>query len=352
MENLHLLEEALRSLFERKDGEQFKAHSIMLKKKVLKGDIYKGITEEQYNAVEAKVLGESVLDPVQKSRSENIFDANEVMLPEVKKFILDTFNNWKAELDTKFDIVSVYLIGSSSGFQYTATSDIDVNIKTTLTDEESRVVRRMIPNSNLLPGTAHPVNYFMMSKDEVYNEDHAENIYDILNDTWIKKSDKSDIEIPLVYVLEVSKFFMNAFDLSISEYERDKQDFLTYRELDPTKVEISEKEKTEVMTAKLNEIRTDVDTLRMGQHILKAFLTEGYEDSPFKINIQYTSDDPRYSMNNLIFKTIEKYGYRDKVFNLIKEGRELIQQYEAELEKQVEETTVTESRKFKIRLDR
>ena len=51
----------------------------------------------------------------------------------------------------------------------------------------------------------------------------------------IKKSDKNEYEVPYGYILQLSEFFMNAFDLSISQYERAKHEYKTYMNLDPEK---------------------------------------------------------------------------------------------------------------------
>ena len=51
----------------------------------------------------------------------------------------------------------------------------------------------------------------------------------------LKKTEKGEYEVPYSYILELSEFFMNAFDLSISQFDRAKHEYKTYLALDPEK---------------------------------------------------------------------------------------------------------------------
>ena len=80
-----------------------------------------------------KNMNESILDPVQKTRCPEIFDSNDIMHKAVADHIKSAFKLWYEQLNTElktFDIVGYKMIGSSSGFQYTDTSDIDLQVIT------------------------------------------------------------------------------------------------------------------------------------------------------------------------------------------------------------------------------
>lgn len=272
------------------------------------------------------VIKESVLDPVKKERCPDIFDKNGRMHLKVKNFIIDTFMNWKDELDNcEFTVKGIYLIGSSASYQYTDTSDVDITIVSEDFDESNRDVVRMLPNGNNLPGTERPVNYFIRPD---LAERLAENIYDINNHKWIKESDPEEISVPQSYILELAKFFMNAVDLTISEYERDKVSYLEYKALDPEKVDISAEERLEVMNKKLEELKADLDSIRIGNHLIRGFVHDAYdsEDNYFRINIEVPNKTlaPQRSVNNLVYKCLEKFGYRDKIDNFIKDAEKFI----------------------------
>lgn len=288
----------------------------------------KSIKDGQKEVMEE--LTESVLDPVRKERCPDIFDKNNRMHLEVKNFIIDTFMNWKDQLDNcEFTVKGIYLIGSSASYQYTDTSDVDITIVSEDFDESNRDVVRMLPNGNNLPGTNHPVNYYIRAELE---ERLAENIYDITDKKWIKETEKSEVAVPHSYILELSKFFMNAVDLTLSEFERDKTDYLEYKSLNPEKVEISEEEKADVISKKLFELKSDLDAIRIGNKLIRGFVHEAYdsEDNYFNVSIEIANKNrsPQMSVNNLVYKCLEKYGYREKIDNFIKDAKEFIENEE------------------------
>lgn len=275
---------------------------------------------------EVKELHESVLDPVHKERCQELWDGDKLK-PAVRAFILDTLNEFLKQTKFNINVTAIYLIGSSTGYQYTDTSDIDctVEIDHPFEDAEYDEFVKTIPNGHNVPGTQHPVNYFFTAE---FQEKNAENIYDLNSDTWLKTSPKEASVLPTGYILELSKFFMHSLDLTFSEYARDKQEYLEYKAMDPLTLEISEKEKAEAMDKKLTEIKSDLDALRIGNHVIRGFLHEAYdsEDNQYVIHIEIENPnkDPRKSINNLVYKCLEKFGYRTKLDETIAEAEEFI----------------------------
>jgi len=272
-------------------------------------------------------LSESVLDPVQKTRCKDVFDGKDRMHPSVKKFILKTLDDWKKQIDFSFKITGIKLIGSSTGFQYTDTSDIDITVISNLTNEQREKIVPILPNGHNIPDTQHPVNYFFTEPDNPFDPDTAENVYDVPSDKWEKQTPKEKIDAPQSYILQLAKFFMNAFDLTFSEYERDLQEYKEFKALNPENVEISEKEKKEAMDRKIVDLKTDLDSLRIGNYVIRGFLHDAYnkDKGPFEIHISIDgSDDPRKSVNNLVYKMLEKYGYREKLDKTIKFLEEML----------------------------
>src|SRR5574344_62827 len=205
-------------------------------------------------------LTESVLDPIQKTRCKKIYDDNEMMLPEVRTLILKIFNDWKAKCGKDFKVYGIKHIGSSSGFQYTDTSDVDITVVCDLGKDDLSKLGFTLPNGTNVPDSKMPINYHLNSYQGQgaldFNMNNSENCYDVIGNKWDKKSDKSDSLIPYSYVLEVAKFFMNAFDLAFSQLSRDRQEYEIYKSLDPNSMAISEKEKKEAIDRKIIDIKT------------------------------------------------------------------------------------------------
>jgi len=335
------LKEVLIKMFESsKSTEDFMASTESLKRKMEKNLIYTGVSIREFNQIRSEVsrLNESVFDPIQKTRPEVIFDKNDKMLPKVKKFIMETLENWQKKINIKFEVRELKLIGSMTGFQYNSSADLDVNLMTDLETKKVAELRGMLPNGNMLPETTHPVNFWIGGKEDYKDPKNAENIYNILTDEWEKKTDAKDIKVPYPYVMEVSKFFMDGFDLAMSETDRDILELSLFMEYDPSKQQLTEKEKREAISNKVNELKADIDRLKIGKHILRSFMVEGYEDMPFKVSINYQHEDPRYSMNSLVYKMIDRLGYyNDKLPNAIKKAQDSIKKAESYLATEVEE---------------
>src|SRR5574344_429248 len=148
-------------------------------------------------------INEKILDPINETLCKEIF-TDEVMKSKIKSAILDPIYKWLDKYKYPFEkhVKSIFLIGSSAGYQYTDTSDVDVSVETDIPPETIKKIWKELPNGNNLPDTKHPVNYYLTSDLEDVEE--SDSAYDILKDTWKKKVDKEALKnkIPFSYVLE------------------------------------------------------------------------------------------------------------------------------------------------------
>ena len=278
-----------------------------------------------------KSLTESELDPVNKTRCRELFDENDILLPNVKAYILELLENFKKESKYPVEVRRLLIIGSSTGYQYTLTSDIDVTVETNLTSEEINEIYPIIPHNVILPGTNHPINFFCMAAGQQVKEIDAENIYDIINAVWIKKSEKNKAVLPYQYIKDLSRFFIDGAELALSRYRQDKQEIEIYRSIDTEKNEVTPQEKVEKISQKLVDLRNDVDALRLIHHIIHSFRGEGFSGQLFRVNIELANKgDPRYSPNNLVYKMIDRFGYLEKLKDTAQEGDELVKKIEEE----------------------
>jgi hypothetical protein len=326
MNDKQLLKETLQNMLRKVGPENLVSSSEPIKRKIQKGLIYPTISEGVFYQIQNEVLMESILDPVRKERFSLVFDENDVMRPEVKQWINEKIQQWKTGIGIEFEMKDLRLYGSSTGYQYTDTTDIDLHVSTSLTEEQIKEIGKLIKLGNIFDNDKNPVTLFLLAAGEVEDMRKYENLYDIDTDEWIKKSDKNTFEVPYGYILELSEFFMNAFDLSLSQYDRAKHEYQTYLELDPTKQEITEEEKKRAVDKSLLDLKTAHDRLRLGRQILMSFAKEGYEEGKdFQIHIMYNSaKDPRLSVNNAIYKMLERFGYDTKMKDAIKEAKKII----------------------------
>lgn len=270
-------------------------------------------------------LNENVLDPINKTLNKDLFiEGKEIIKEKVKNFIVDNFLRWFEKIGFKKERVNdFYLIGSSIGYQYTDTSDIDVTVDTDLTEAEIEKLKTILPNNNLLLNTKHPVNYYLKTLKET--EKDADVIYNLKNDKWLKKSKKENVEVSASYMLEITKFFMSGIQDRLAELERDKIELEIYKNYSPEKIEISQKEIDSLISNKETEIKSDLDALYIAYHIIRGFRKEAFQEGePFEVLIDINMKNPNYSVNNLVYKTLERYGYLEKLEKAKEEREKLL----------------------------
>lgn len=285
----------------------------------------------------AGLLNESILDPVNSTRCGEIFDTNEVMKTNVSDFIKETFDLFYKQLNADLKIFKVKgfkAIGSSTGFQYTDSSDLDIQVIIEMLPDhdfsETKQIVPILPNGNNVPETNHPVNYFLVDEKDPTKLHKVENLYNIDTKEWEKKTEASQLNIPILYVREISRFFTDAFDLLIGRYDRDVQYLKDTVKLNPSTQDISEAEKSDAIDKALTTLKADIDSMRLADKLIHGFRLQAYDDNNFfHISINYMDDnDPRKSMNEAIYKTLDKFQYREKLWERIDAGNQLISDYE------------------------
>ncbi len=258
-------------------------------------------------------ISESVLDPVNKDLNPAIFN-KERMKSSVRNAIISNFTKWWTEIGGRqSQINSIIMIGSSSGYQYSESSDIDINIQLTVDQERIDQIWDILPNGHLLDKTQHPINYYLTLEDDgIKNSDSA---YDLVKDEWIKKPQKSNYKPPFDYGLEIAKFFMYGIDNKIAELERDLSEIIMYEGFrDDKEAERDVNSINAVLRVKENELKADLDALELAHHLARSFRQEAFEEgyeSRFLIDIK--TKNPNESLNNIIYKILEKFGYFEKI---------------------------------------
>lgn len=258
-------------------------------------------------------LKENVLDYPRKRLNPAVFSSDEIMRSKVKKEIMDRFNEWKEKNWPDIKIKNWYLLGSITTYQYDSSSDIDVNIITDESKDDISSIWGQLPNGNMYK--KHPINYYLSyNTDDV---DKSKTLYDMEKDKWIKKPVKSDIIIPTKYSMEIARFFMDAIDLRLSELDRDKRELDRLKELFDSKDSFMQEDEIKEELDRIRmEIKADIDSIKLAHYIVKGFRKQGFTDDDknfqFSINV-FTDNDSNKSMNNLIYKELERFGYFDKM---------------------------------------
>jgi len=266
------------------------------------------------------MINENILDPVQNKLNPNIWNSDKKLKRNVKIYIIKPLEVWLKNFTNK-QYRKLYFLGSNAGYQYNDSSDIDINIEIDIPQELKTKISKSLPNGHLLPGTKHPINYYMTGKKDAGWTANT-NYYDILNDKWIKISKTISLEPVYSYkaVSEIARFFVAGFDALLSEY---RSDVIAYNIYSKTlKNSLSNEDKETINTLlrfKVDEILSDIDGIAIAEHLLKALRKEAFKKNKFidistKIIIK---DKANFSINNIIYKYLEKLKYSDRVLNII-----------------------------------
>lgn len=269
-----------------------------------------------------EILSENILDPINKELSKDIF-IKEIMRGKVKFYLIDTIIKWLKKMGYEKEIIkSIHLIGSSAGYQYNETSDIDVSVETDIPIETIKKIWRMLPNGNTLPETKHPVNYYLTSN--LHDVETSDAAYNILKDTWVKKQKIEENIIPPSYALEIARFFIAGINDRLDEYNRDKQELEIYKKYNPEEQEIKQEEIDDLISKKENEIKADMDSIFIAHNIIKGFRKEAYDNNETNIMLDLKVKNSNNTINNIVYKTLEKFGYLDKMTEVVEERKKLL----------------------------
>ena len=268
---------------------------------------------------------ENVLDPVTQTRCKDLFIGPDyqVLQTKVKNQILDPIYKWLEKMGYPYEehVRSIHIIGSSVGWQYTNTSDIDVSIETDIDPAKIKQIWKLLPNGQLLK--EHPVNYYLTS--DLKDVSESENAYDVLKDTWVKKQNKEDIEkrVPFSYIMEITKFFLSGVDDRIQEYEADKVE-LDYLNSVSKDDGVDDQEKQKLIAQKETELKADLDSIYIAHLMLKGFRNQAFRDGHAADLIIDIKSKGNSSINNTIYKMVEKMGYFEKLEKYEKEREKLL----------------------------
>ena len=270
-------------------------------------------------------LQENALDPIQKERCEDLFiTGKDIIKEKVKFFLVDTFLKWFKKMGyEKENVKTMYIIGSSLGYQYTDTTDVDLHVQVDLSQEKADELGAMLPNGNILPGTKHPVQFYLTTN--LKDIENGDNAYDVVNDKWLKKSGKEDAKVPVSQILEISKFFMAGVEDRIAEYNRDKKELEIYKTYSTEKQELTKEELDKLISDKENEIRADLDALYIGYHVIKGLRKEVFAgDVELEFLVDIKIKKPNFSISNLVYKTLDRFGYLERLREIMEERDKII----------------------------
>ena len=263
-------------------------------------------------------IKEAVIDIPRQTYAPGVFDDADTKNPKLKPEIIGMIMKQFTEFKEEYPVIKYSLIGSILTKRYRNDADLDINVlfdipgsKEFKEEERLRLSKKFLSSSNpdniqgkLIPGTKHPINYFFIATNEVYDDQQkkADASFDIGKNKFIKRPEDFTFD-PAVYVRDFERK-VQEIDVIKGELKRDIIDYNELQGLTPNDVlDLQDKIKD-----KLDEIEYGIELIiKVGDKVdaerRKAFDTDM---SPEEIR--------QYGIKNrlpkaVIYKMLEKYHY-------------------------------------------
>jgi len=211
------------------------------------------LKEQQYNYSIKRIILEDInlsSFEMQNSLCPDIFDDNAIMLPEVRKVLLQVGKDFFDYLGTSWvDLQDIILTGSLANYNWSKFSDVDLHV--------------IIPYKQITKN-ADLADEFTWTKKELWNEEHnisikdyeielyaqdieenlvAGGIYSVLNNKWIRKPVRKKIQLNSSAINKYVDFFEDKIaDLFRRFLARDNYGLIG--DIDDLKAEIRDLRKT------------------------------------------------------------------------------------------------------------
>jgi predicted nucleotidyltransferase len=225
--------------------------------------------------------------------------------------------------DTEFNrdnLTAVMLEGSNLTYYYNRYTDIDVHLYIEKVTEEDKekigdVIKEFNKKDTFIKGTKNNLELYLMPEEQYKRL--AGPRYDLINDKWLANPQK--IEIPAdMYkaAVEIALTFARDLDLAIGEIKRDIVQYVALNEEIEDMLHIDVSKFKEAKSLKLSEIKADLEALATKEQILKDLRKKAYSEEyiPKEETLYYIQAgeaDRSYTLYNMIFKILQRFGYID-----------------------------------------
>ena len=223
---------------------------------------------------------------------------------EIKKQILE---NLAKIVPNESHWRSIVIIGSITGYRYTETSDVDVNVMVEPYNPEYHEKRRSVSGFNAF-GSRHPINFMIQEwhgkSDTNLWQDSYFGVYDVMSDSWLatppSKETYRDATEEFALEIQIAQHTARHFEYLVDAY---KEDWNTLLELKNKPIEEFEYASTKAVLIKRKqaELNDNIKELVEFAQDIEKRRKEAY---------QLGWGIPRKTFPNLLYKFLEngKYG--------------------------------------------
>jgi predicted nucleotidyltransferase len=270
-------------------------------------------------------VDESILDVEKKELNPEIWkdkklkkDIVEQLMTIIRKILKDS----NIEEDR---LTAAFLEGSNLTYYYTKYSDIDAHMYIDdIKDEEKEIIDSKIYDFNketvFVKGTKNNIELYLMDATQKKRTNGPR--YDLIEDEWVKPPNRIKMPAEMYKAaVEISMTFARDLDLAFGEIKRDIIEYMVLtKELeDVLNIDIKELEDTRKM--KVEGLKADLEALIIKEENIKAmrrkaFMEDYIPKDETLYHIPIGEGDRSYTLLNMIFKILQRFGYVDSLKKL------------------------------------
>lgn len=272
-------------------------------------------------------LKESIVDVPRKHYSKYIFDNHDtedpILKPEVKRQIMYAIKKYTAIAPYK----KYFLLGSILTKKYRDDTDLDINVLFDVPEDRKEEIhqelRKLSSENNGKPihGSNHPLNIFVLvdEKEFVKSATRAEAVFDIKNNTFVKKATFKKLDTKK-YEDELNRYFKK-IDVMKGELRRSIIDYKEVFNLSDNEIENHSKLIKKIIRNIQDDINELIEFYEDKTDDRKELFNKNYDDLSKKEKEKYDKYKSfNYLPKNVVYKSLERYGY----FDFIKKLKEVI----------------------------
>jgi predicted nucleotidyltransferase len=261
----------------------------------------------------------SIIDIPRKTYAKGVFNDADTDNPKLKPGVVAMIKSQIKKFESKAPVSKYSLIGSILTKRYREDADLDINVLFDVEPSYRETMRQQLAsqlrsiNGKLIPGTKHPINYYVITDPKVKEkaDKEADGVFDVENNKFLRKPDAITFD-PKQYESDFRKK-VEEIDVIKGELVRDIIDYKELKQLTKDDVDGIQK----LVSDKIKEIEESIKVLiDIGDELLKqrqsAFANPMTPEEIRKFGIK--NKLPK----NVIYKMLEKYHY-SKLYKKCKE---------------------------------
>jgi predicted nucleotidyltransferase len=286
-------------------------------------------------------IQESVVDVPRKHYSEQIFDRHKSDNPKIKDEVASQIISGLDKFSDLAKVKKYFVLGSILTKKYKEDTDIDINVLFEVPigskfDIHEKLKKRSDKvNGELVRGTNHPINYFVIvnEKDFVASATRADGVYDLKNHKFVKKDSEKEMLDLSKYKDELELYFKK-IDAMRGEFKRSLIDYKEIRELSEKDIKNYNKLLRKYIKNIEDDINDLIDFYENKAEERKDLFKKNYNELNLKDKEffdKYKSFN--YLPKNVVYKSLEKYKYFefvDKIKDVVGDENVVLTQKEAD----------------------